>query len=46
MIPDILAGSITFGIALKFQITPGSIAMLVALALCIAITWRFCKRKI
>lgn len=29
----------------KLILTPGSIFMLVALGLCIAIVWRYCKRK-
>jgi len=44
LIPELL--SITATPGLKFQVTPGSIAMLAALIFCIAVTWRWAKRRI
>jgi hypothetical protein len=42
--PDYIALAFTLGV--KVQLSPSSVAMLVALGLCVAIVWRFCKRKI
>lgn len=43
LFPEVLAVAVTVGI--KFQVTPGSIAMLVALGLCVAIVWRWARRR-
>lgn len=42
MIPEAFA----LAFEAKLILTPLSIFMLVALGLCIAIVWRYCKRKI
>jgi hypothetical protein len=44
LIPEVL--SITATLGLKFQVTPGSISMLIALGLCVAIVWRWAKRRV
>ena len=44
IIPEAFA--VAFTLQTKLALTPLSIFMLVALGLCIAITWRYCKRKI
>jgi hypothetical protein len=44
IIPEVL--SITADLNLKFQVTPLNIFMLVALGLCVAIVWRFIKRRV
>jgi hypothetical protein len=44
MIPEAFA--VAFSLQAKIILSPLSIAMLVALGLCVAIVWRFCKRKI
>jgi hypothetical protein len=45
LFPDIIAASVTFGVALKGQITPASIAMLGALAFCMVVVWRWAKGR-
>jgi len=44
IIPEVL--SIAAEVTFKFQVTPLNIFMLVALGLCVAIVWRFVKRRI
>ena len=44
IIPEAFA--VAFTLQAKLVLTPMNIAMLIALGLCIAITWRYCKRKI
>ena len=41
---DYLAMAFTLGV--KIQLSPGSIAMLVALGLCVAVVWKWAKRRI